>query len=224
MSNSEKFLKYYENWKKETMFLSSISNNNINYKKMLKLCKDFPNEIVPIIGNILLEMPNSIVNILNNLGFLSYNGYIPLDINCNIWLNLINSLSDYTIFVHHDEKNMNSLDIAKAFCNSNINNYYEKYDEWMAYKCQNRQDENLPSLQEFTKNRQNYAKVLTYEQIKDKFLALQNKVEIMKKDKFFKYDKNLSDMQNAEKYINMQNECPNQIDIFYNKQIKKYDI
>lgn len=115
MTDKEQFLDLYKKWYSSYMF-SAFGPNDPNarehYLKLREWCANNKGDALLYIRELLLEEPSDIVLILDDLykdefGF-NVDGYCPLDMYCNLWLNITNA----------------------EFDNEHIIDYYKDYNAW----------------------------------------------------------------------------------------------
>ena len=118
MDNKEVFLDLYNKWHSSYIFSAFGSADPCAREPYLKLrdwCENNKGEALQYIRELLLEEPNDIVRILDDLYKdrfeFSIDGYCPLDMYCNLWLNITNA----------------------EFDNEHIVDYYKDYNEWQNY-------------------------------------------------------------------------------------------
>jgi len=87
MNNREYFYAEYEAWKNETWLLSTGMHNNEHFDNIVKMGVD----AVPYLIEVLKEGPNHIVHACDLIfpDEVTYEGYIPLDFGCEVWLQIL---------------------------------------------------------------------------------------------------------------------------------------
>ena len=86
------FNKYYNNWRDETIFLSTRILDNQWYRKIVEMGKD----AVPFIKEILDKEDNWIVAALDEIypNIISYEGYNSLSDVCQMWRVVLNLMEN----------------------------------------------------------------------------------------------------------------------------------
>lgn len=99
--DKQEFLDLYNTWKSSFIFSAHGSADPAakeHYNKLIEWCKVNRGDALQYIREILMEGPDDIVRLLDDLykeefGF-SYEGYCPLDTYCNLWLNVTDAEFD----------------------------------------------------------------------------------------------------------------------------------
>ena len=146
----EEFLKLYNKWHSSYVFSAHGSADpaaKIHYEKLKEWCANNKGDALLYIRELLLKEPNDIVRILDDLYKdrfeFNVDGFCPLDMYCNLWLNITNA----------------------EFDNEHIIDYYKDWREWDAYLKTNyiawnpfkEEDPNV-TLEEFKQGKRNNGK------------------------------------------------------------------
>ena len=145
--DKQEFLDLYNKWHSTFMFSAHSSADPVakeSYNKLRELCDINRGDALLYIREMLIEGPNDIVNLLDDLfkeefGF-SYEGFCPLDTYCNLWLNVTDAEWD----------------------SKHIKDYYKDWREWHEYLKENyipwnpfkEQDPNV-TFEEFKQGKRN---------------------------------------------------------------------
>ena len=93
--DKQEFLDLYNKWKSSFMFSAHGSADPAakeHYNKLIEWCENNRGDALQYIREILMEGPDDIVNLLDDLYKEEYNvevdGFWPLDEYCNLWLNV----------------------------------------------------------------------------------------------------------------------------------------
>lgn len=121
----KEFIDLYNKWQSSFMFSafgSADPRARVFYEALIDWCKKHHDEALEYIKEILTDEPNQIVKILDDLYSKEFNftfeGYCPLDLWCNIWLNILN----------------NDIDLTKSKPKKNqIKDYYKDYNKYKKY-------------------------------------------------------------------------------------------
>lgn len=110
----EEFLKLVNKWHSSYIFSAFGSSDPAAkryYEELKEFCINHKEESLEYIRELLLKEPSDIVRLLDDLYKdrfeFNVDGYCPLDMYCNIWLNITNA----------------------EFDNEHIINYYEDYNK-----------------------------------------------------------------------------------------------
>ena len=152
MTGKEQFLDLYKKWRASYIFSafgSADPRSKEPYEKLKNWCENNKGDALLYIRELLLEEPGDIVRILDDLykdefGF-NVDGYCPLDMYCNLWLNITNA----------------------EFDNEHIIDYYEDYNKWHDYLKDHyipwnpvHEDDPNVTLEEFKQGKRNDKKLL----------------------------------------------------------------
>lgn len=150
--DKQEFLDLYNKWHSTFMFSAHGSADPAakeSYNKLREACEINRGDALLYIREILMEGPDDIVNLLDDLfkeefGF-SYEGFCPLDTYCNLWLNVTDA----------------------EFNGKHIKDYYKDWKAWHKYLEKNYIPwnpfkENNPNvtLEEFKQGKRNDKKLL----------------------------------------------------------------
>ena len=150
--NKQEFLDLYNKWHSSYIFSafgSSDPRAKGSYEQLKEWCENHKGDSLQYIRELLLKEPGDIVRILDDLYKdrfeFNVDGYCPLDIYCNLWLNITNA----------------------EFDNKHIIDYYEDYNKWQDYLKDNyipwnpvhEEDPNV-TLEEFKQGKRNNEKLL----------------------------------------------------------------
>lgn len=121
----KEFIDLYNKWQSSFMFSafgSADPRARVFYEALIDWCKKHHDEALEYIKEILTDEPNQVVKILDDLYSKEFNftfeGYCPLDLWCNIWLNILN----------------NDIDLTKSKPKKNqIKDYYKDYNKYKKY-------------------------------------------------------------------------------------------
>ena len=85
--NREYVYQEYEAWKKETSFLSVGQYENEHFDNIVKMGEN----VLPYLIEVLEQGPNHLVHACDLIfpGEVEYNGYIPLDFGCKVWVEVL---------------------------------------------------------------------------------------------------------------------------------------
>jgi len=118
----KEFVELYNKWHSSYIFSafgSADPRSKKYYDALVKWCTDNKEKAFNYIREILLEEPNDIVRVLQDVYGEEYkvevNGYMPLDAYCNLWLNITDS----------------NFDDSKK--NIKLKDYYKDYNKWKKY-------------------------------------------------------------------------------------------
>lgn len=150
--DKQEFLDLYNKWHSKFMFSAhgfADPAAKESYNKLREACEINRGDALLYIREILMEGPDDIVNLLDDLfkeefGF-SYEGFCPLDVYCNLWLNVTDA----------------------EFDGKHIKDYYKDWKAWHKYLKENyipwnpfkEQDPNV-TLEEFKQGKRNDKKLL----------------------------------------------------------------
>ena len=117
---NNEFLDLYHKWHNTFIFSAHGSADpkaKESYDELKKWSLENKKEALESIKEILLEEPNSIVQLLPEISRkdIKIEGYMPLDILCNLWLNILN----HDINDNHGQKE--------------LKDYYKDYREFHEY-------------------------------------------------------------------------------------------
>lgn len=145
--DKQEFLDLYNKWRTSFMFSPHGSSDPAakeTYSKLIEWCKDNRGDALQYIREILMEEPNDIVRLLDDLykeefGF-SYDGFYPLDTYCNLWLNVTDA----------------------EFDGKHIKDYYKDWKEYQNYLTKNyipwnpfKEDDPNVTFEDFKKGKRN---------------------------------------------------------------------
>ena len=120
--DKQEFLDLYNKWYSSFMFSAQGSIDSVakeSYNKLIDLCKINRGDALQYIREILMEGPNDIVNLLDDLFKEEFrfdiDGCVSLDEYCNLWLNVTDA----------------------EFDGKHIKDYYKDWKEWHKYLEEN---------------------------------------------------------------------------------------
>ena len=118
MTKEEEFAELYNKWYSSFIFSAHGSADPCAkepYNKLIEWCRNNRGDALLFIREILMEEPNDIVNLLDDLYKEEFNvcldGFCPLDAYCNLWLNVTDA----------------------EFDGKHMKDYYKDYRKWKKY-------------------------------------------------------------------------------------------
>ena len=118
MTKEEEFAELYNKWYSSFIFSAHGSADPCakeSYNKLIEWCKNNRGDALLFIREILMEEPNDIVNLLDDLYKEEFNvcldGFCSLDAYCNLWLNVTDA----------------------EFDGRHMKDYYVNWREWRKY-------------------------------------------------------------------------------------------
>ena len=166
---NKEFEKLYLDWDQNTAFMSVGNFENEWWYKLVEWSKEHKKEAVESIAEMLKEEPSFVVYILDDLfdHSLTYEGYIPLDYYCNVWIALIEFYNNGET----DTTNTKVFSITKDYYKEWRE--YEEYmkDHYISWNPFHEDDPNI-TLEEFKQGKRNDEELLR--KAKDKMAQLQD--------------------------------------------------
>lgn len=145
--NKQEFLDLYNKWHSSFMFSAhgyADPAAKEYYNKLIEWCKINRGDALLYIREMLMEGPNDIVNLLDDLFKeefrFNYEGFCPLDTYCNLWLNVTDA----------------------EFDGKHIKDYYKDWTVWHKYLKKNyipwnpfKENDPNVTLEEFKQGKRN---------------------------------------------------------------------
>lgn len=107
---NKEFEELYNKWHTDTMFLSVGNFNTDSWFKLVEWSKEHTKEAIEGVREIIADEPAQVVYLLDLIveNPPKAEGYVPLDIWCNLWVAIIDSAKDgkirYPIDIYEDSR------------------------------------------------------------------------------------------------------------------------
>lgn len=147
---NKEFEKLYTDWYKATCFMSHSLFDVTEWKQLVDWSKEHKEEAVDGLIEILEQEPDWVVQLCDELftDTVKYDGFVPLDFNCRLWLTLLKK--------YKKGESFNGTDIYDC------PDPYKVYDEYHEYLKENyipwnpfhEEDPNI-TLEEFKQGKRN---------------------------------------------------------------------
>ena len=161
---NKEFEELYNKWYTDTMFLSASNFNTDSWLELVKWSKEHTKEAIEGVREIIADEPAQVVHLLDLIveDPPKAEGYVPLDVWCNLWISIIDSAKDGKIG--------DPIEIKDNYEDSRAYHEYLK-DHYIPWNMFHADDPNI-TLEEFKQGKRNDEDLLR--KAKDKMAQLQD--------------------------------------------------